>query len=514
MDNMGYYILALIVGVLIGYIIVSIIKTNSDKKKLNSAKNLSMRIIEDANRDAESLKREAMLTAKDEIFKLKQNIEHEEKIRRKELNKHEQRLVKKEENLDKKIDKVDRKYDSLNSKLKNVELKELEVNEKLQEQIAELERISGLTDQEARQIVLDQAEEEAEHQKALIIRDYEARIKENQTKIAKNIIVQAIQRQASDTVAESSVAVVSLPNDEMKGRIIGREGRNIRAFESLTGVDIIIDDTPEAIVLSSFDLKRIEIARITLEKLMLDGRIHPARIEEMYEKAQEEIEQSIKEYGEEACEKAKVHGLHPDLVRTLGLLYFRTSYGQNVLWHSVEVANIAATLAREIGINDKVARRAGLLHDIGKALDHEIEGTHVEIGVNLLRRYKIKEDIVHAVEAHHFDVPFESLEAMIVQAADAISAARPGARREAIDAYLTRLSNLEAIATSYEGIKQAYAIQAGRELRIMVEPDKISDDRLTILASEIARRIEDELEYPGKIKVHIIRETRSSAYAK
>lgn len=514
MEVIIYCILALFVGVLLGYVLFLFIQSNRDKNKINSAENLSKKIIEDANKDAETLKKEALLTAKDEIYKLKQNIEQEYKRKNNEINKYEQRLIKKEENLDKKIDKLDRKQDSLNSKIKNVETKEQQVNELIEAQSIELERISGLTDVEARKIVLEQAKEDTEHQKALILRDFEARVKEDQAKISKDIIVSAIQRQASDIVAESSVSVVTLPNDEMKGRIIGREGRNIRSFESLTGVDIIIDDTPEAIVLSSYDPKRREIAKITLEKLMLDGRIHPARIEEMFEKATEEIEQRTKEYGEEACEKAKVHGLHPDLVKVLGLLYYRTSYGQNVLWHSVEVANIAATLAREVGINDKVARRAGLLHDIGKALDHDIEGTHVEIGVNLLRRYNIKEDIIHCVEAHHFDVPFNSLEAMIVQAADAISASRPGARREAIDAYLTRLANLEAIATSYDGIKKAYAIQAGREVRIMVEPEKVSDDKLVILASDIAKRIEEELEYPGKIKVHTIRETRSSAYAK
>lgn len=509
-----YYVIALIVGVIIGYIIVSIMKTNADKNKINSAENISKRIIDEANKDAETLKKEMMITAKDEIYKLKQNIEQNEQKKRNELNKQEQRLLKKEENLDRKIDKLDRKNDSLNSKIKNVENKEAKIQETLDLQVKELERISGLTDEQAKNIVIDKATEDAEHQRALIVRDFEARIREDQNKIAKNILVSAIQRQASEVVAQSSVSVVSLPNDEMKGRIIGREGRNIRSFESLTGVDLIIDDTPEAIVLSSYDPKRREIAKITLEKLMLDGRIHPARIEEMYEKAQEEVEERIREYGEEACEKAKVHGLHPEIVRTLGLLYFRSSYGQNVLWHSVEVANIAGTIAKELGLNDRLARRAGLLHDIGKALDHEIEGTHVEIGVNLLRRYKIKEDIIHAVEAHHFDVPFNSLEAMIVQAADAISASRPGARREAIDAYLTRLSNLENIATSYDGIKTAYAIQAGREIRIMVEPSKISDDKLTLLSEEIARRIEEELEYPGKIKVHIIRETRAQAYAK
>lgn len=509
-----YYALALIVGVLIGYIIVSIVKKNADRKKINSAEQISKRIIDDANKDAETLKKEAILTAKDEIYKLKQSIEQEEKKRKSEIDKHEQRLVKKEENLDKKLDKLDRKNDSLNSRLKNVEKKEEEIQLALDQQVQELERISGLTETEAKQIILDQVSEETEHQKALILREFEARTREDQNRISREIIAGAIQRQASEIVAESSVSVVTLPNDEMKGRIIGREGRNIRSFESLTGVDLIIDDTPEAIVLSCYDPRRREIAKLTLEKLMVDGRIHPARIEEMFEKATEDIEQRTKEYGEEACEKAKVHGLHPELVKVLGKLNYRTSYGQNVLWHSVEVANIAGIIAKELGINDRVARRAGLLHDIGKALDHDIEGTHVEIGVNLCRRYKIKEDIVHCIEAHHFDVPFNSLEAMVVQAADAISASRPGARREALEQYIQRLTNLENIANSYEGIKKAYAIQAGREIRVMVEPEKISDDKLIILSNDIAKQIEAELEYPGKIKVHTIRETKAVSYAK
>lgn len=509
-----YYALALIVGVIIGYIIVSILKTNSDRKKINSAEQISRRIIDDANKDADTLKREAILTAKDEIFKLKQNIEQENSRRKNEIDKHELRLVKKEENLDKKLDKLDRKSDSLNSRLKNVEKKEEEVQTALSKQVEELERISSLTEDEAKQIILDQVSEETEHQRALILREFEARTREDQNRVSREVIASAIQRQASEIVAESSVSVVTLPNDEMKGRIIGREGRNIRAFESLTGVDLIIDDTPEAIVLSCYDPRRREIAKLTLEKLMVDGRIHPARIEEMYEKALEDIEQRTKEYGEEACEKARVHGLNPELVKILGKLNYRTSYGQNVLWHSVEVANISGIIARELGINDRIARRAGLLHDIGKALDHDIEGTHVEIGVNLCRRYKIKEDIIHCIEAHHFDVPFNSLEAMIVQAADAISASRPGARREALEQYIQRLTNLENIANSYDGIKKAYAIQAGREIRVMVEPEKISDDKLVILSNEIAKQIENELEYPGKIKVHTIRETKSVAYAK
>lgn len=516
-----YYVLALLVGVIIGYIIVSIMKKKSDRNKISSAENISRRIIDDANRDAENIKKESLLTAKEEVYKLKQNIELEETKKRNELSKQEQRLNKredlldkKEDSLDKKSDKLDRKQESLNAKLKNVEEKELEIDESLAEQKLELEKIASLTNEEAKQIVLDMANEEAEHQRALIVRDYEARIKEDQNKLAREVITRAVQRQASDVVAQSSVTLVTLPNDDMKGRIIGKEGRNIRSFENITGVDVIIDDTPEAVVLSSYDPKRREIATITLEKLMIDGRIHPARIEEVYELAVEEVEDRIRQYGEDAAERARVHGLPNEIIRTLGTLNFRTSYGQNVLEHSVEVANIAGNLATELGINSRTARRAGLLHDIGKALDQEIEGTHVEIGVRLLRKYKINEEIVHCVEAHHFDVPFKSLEAMVVQAADAISAARPGARRESIEAYLQRLSNLEEIANSYDGIKSAYAIQAGREIRVIVEPDKISDDKITLLSKEIAQRIEEELEYPGKIKVHVIREIRASAYAK
>ncbi|MDO4778786.1 MAG: ribonuclease Y [Tissierellia bacterium] len=509
-----YYVIALIVGVIVGYFIVSIVKKKADKNKLDSAEEISRKMLEDASKEAENRKKEALLEAKDEIFKLKQEIEEEDKERRLEFKKHEKRLLNKEESLDKKIEKLDKKNETLNKTIKNVELKEKEVEEILVKHVEELERISQLTKEEAKEIIINRVKEDAEHRSALIIREYESKIKENQLRLSKEIITSAIQRYASDHVAESTVSVVTLPNDDMKGRIIGREGRNIRAFETLTGVDLIIDDTPEAIVLSSFDPIRREVAKVALEKLMLDGRIHPTRIEEIVEKAKAEVEEKIKNAGEKACEAAKVHGLHPEIVKVLGRLNYRTSYGQNVLWHSVECANIAGMIANELGINSRIARRGALLHDLGKAIDHEVEGTHVEIGVNLARRYKESKEVIHCIEAHHGDVEFATLEAMIVQASDAISAARPGARRESLQNYIQRLESLENIANSYEGVEKSFAIQAGREIRIMVQPERISEDKMTILAKDIATQIENELEYPGQIKINIIRETRSIEYAK
>lgn len=509
-----YYVIALIVGVIVGYFIVSIVKKKADKNKLDSAEEISRKMLEDASKEAENRKKEALLEAKDEIFKLKQEIEEEDKERRLEFKKHEKRLLNKEESLDKKIEKLDKKNETLNKTIKNVELKEKEVEEILVKHVEELERISQLTKEEAKEIIINRVKEDAEHRSALIIREYESKIKENQLRLSKEIITSAIQRYASDHVAESTVSVVTLPNDDMKGRIIGREGRNIRAFETLTGVDLIIDDTPEAIVLSSFDPIRREVAKLALEKLMLDGRIHPTRIEEIVEKAKAEVEEKIKNAGEKACEAAKVHGLHPEIVKVLGRLNYRTSYGQNVLWHSVECANIAGMIANELGINSRIARRGALLHDLGKAIDHEVEGTHVEIGVNLARRYKESKEVIHCIEAHHGDVEFATLEAMIVQASDAISASRPGARRESLQNYIQRLESLENIANSYEGVEKSFAIQAGREIRIMVQPERISEDKMTILAKDIATQIENELEYPGQIKINIIRETRSIEYAK
>ncbi|MGF0040472.1 ribonuclease Y [Peptoniphilaceae bacterium SGI.131] len=509
-----YIIIGLVVGVMLGYILVWAIKTKSDKNKLNSAEEISKRIIEDANKEAEATKKEAILEAKDEIFKLKQEIEEDDKERRSELKKQEKRLQNKEENLDRKIEKIDKKNEAVNKTMKHVEDMEKEAKEILDRHILELEKISQLSREQAKEIIVNKVKDDAEHESALVIREYEARTRENQQRLAREIVTTAIQRYASDYVAESTVSVVSLPNDDMKGRIIGREGRNIRAFETLTGVDLIIDDTPEAIVLSSFDPVRREVARVALEKLMLDGRIHPTRIEELVEKAKAEVDEKIKHAGESACEQAKVHGIHPEIIKVLGRLNYRTSYGQNVLKHSVECANIAGMMAQDLGLNHKVARRGALLHDLGKAIDHEVDGTHVEIGVNLAKRYKESAEVINCIEAHHGDVEFRSLEAMIVQAADAISAARPGARRESLQNYIQRLESLENIANSYEGVEKSYAIQAGREIRIMVQPEKISEDKLTILARDIASQIENELEYPGQIKINLIRETRTVDYAK
>ena len=509
-----YGIGGLIVGALIGMIIYSNIKKKSDRNKINSADEISKRMIEEANIAAENQKKEALLEAKDEIFKIRQELEDEDKERRAELKRQEKRLLNKEENLDRKIDKVDKKNEQVNKTIKRLEEREKHTEEIIEKQVAELERISNLTKEEAKQIIIEKVREDAEHDSAVAIREFEAKTKEKQQKIAREIVTTAIQRYAADHVTESTVSVVNLPNDDMKGRIIGREGRNIRAFETLTGVDLIIDDTPEAVVLSSFDPIRREIARVALEKLMLDGRIHPTRIEELVEKSRKEVDEKIKEAGELACEEARVHNIHPELVKVLGRLNYRTSYGQNVLKHSVECANLAGMIAQELGANPKIARRGALLHDLGKAIDHDVDGTHVEIGVNLARKYKESKDVINCIEAHHGDVEFASLEAMIVQSCDAISAARPGARRESLQSYIQRLENLENIAKSHDGVEKCYAIQAGREIRIMVEPSKITEDKMTILARDIAKQIEEELEYPGQIKVNIIRETRASDLAK
>lgn len=507
-------IIGLLVGALISYVLVSHFKKVADRNKINSAEEISRKMIDDASYVAENKKKEAILEAKDEIFKLKQQIEEDDRERRNELKKSERRLQNKEENLDRKIEKLDKKNDKVNAQMKRLENKELELDETMTKQVHELERISMLTRDEAKDLIINKVREDAEHESALAIREFEAKTKEQQKNLAREIITTAIQRYAADHVAETTVSVVALPNDDMKGRIIGREGRNIRAFETHTGVDLIIDDTPEAVVLSSFDPVRRDVARIALEKLMLDGRIHPTRIEELVEKAKQEVEEKIKLAGEEACELSKVRNLHPELIKVLGRLNYRTSYGQNVLKHSIECANVAGMIARELGANEKIARRGALLHDLGKAIDHDVDGTHVEIGINLAKKYKESKEVIHCIEAHHGDVEFSTLEAMIVQSCDAISAARPGARRESVQSYIQRLENLENIASSYDGVEKSFAIQAGREVRIMVQPEKISEDKMTILAREIAQRIEDELEYPGQIKVNLIRETRSSDYAK
>jgi len=504
-----YVFIACIAGA-IGYLLRKTIA----EAKISSAEEEAKRIISEAERDAETKKREALVEAKDEIYKMRSDAERENRERRQELQQLERRLLQKEESLDRKSDSLERKEESLQHKQKEIEKMRQEVEVVLDAQRKELERLSGLTAEEARALILKQVEDDVKHEAAMMIKEVETQAKEEAEKRARNIIALAIQRIAADHVAETTVSVVALPNDEMKGRIIGREGRNIRALETLTGIDLIIDDTPEAVILSGFDPVRREVARIALEKLIADGRIHPARIEEMVEKARKEVDIAIREAGEQATFDANVHGLHPELIKLLGRLQYRTSYGQNVLKHSIEVAHLAGIMAAELGADARLARRAGLLHDIGKAVDHEVEGTHIEIGIDLLRKYKEHEDVIHAMACHHGDYEPQTIEAVLVAAADAISAARPGARRETLETYIKRLQKLEEIANAFDGVEKSYAIQAGREIRIMVKPDKIDDLQAVKIAHDIVKRIESEMEYPGQIKVTVIRETRAVEYAK
>lgn len=454
------------------------------------------------------------MEAKEEVHKLRNEFERESRERRNELQRIERRLIQKEEALDKKSESLESKDDKLNKKLRDLEDKQQDIEMLYEKELRKLEELSGLTSEEARQLLLSDIEKEVKYEAAMMIKDIESKAKEEAEKRAREIITYSIQKCAADHVAETTVTVVSLPNDEMKGRIIGREGRNIRTLETLTGIDLIIDDTPEAVILSGFDPIRREVARIALEKLILDGRIHPARIEEMVEKAKREVENIIKEEGEQATFDAGVHGLHPELVKLLGRLKYRTSYGQNVLKHSVEVSHLAGIMAAELGADVKIAKRAGLLHDIGKAVDHEVEGTHVEIGMELLRKYKESKDVIHAMSTHHGDYEPQTIEAVLVTAADAISAARPGARRETLESYIKRLEKLEEIANDFDGVEKSFAIQAGREIRILVKPEVYSDDEILLLARDITKRIEADLEYPGQIKVNVIRETRAIEYAK
>ena len=454
------------------------------------------------------------MEAKEEIQKSRTEFEHEEKSRRAELQKQERRLQQKEETLDRKTDALDRKTESLNAKLANVEAQQNEIRTIRKTQQEMLEKISGYTIEEAKAYLIETLEAEVTHEKAAKLKEIEAQYKDEADRMAREIVATAIQRCAADHASEVTVSVVPLPNDEMKGRIIGREGRNIRAIETLTGCDLIIDDTPEAITVSSFDPVRREVARLALEKLIADGRIHPARIEEMVAKAQKEVNATIKAEGERAVFETNIHGIHPELVRLLGRMKYRTSYGQNVLQHSIEVSHISGLIASELGANVAIAKRAGLLHDLGKSIDHEVEGSHVTIGVNMARKYKENEAVIHCIEAHHGDVEAHTVEACIVQAADSISAARPGARRENIENYVKRLEKLEEVTKSFPGIGSCYAIQAGREIRVMVKPEEVSEDQMTLLAHDIAKKIEDELTYPGQIKVHIIRETKAVDYAK
>ena len=484
------------------------------EEKIGSAEQEAKRIVEEAQREAEATKKEAVISGKDEAHKLLSNAEKEISERRKEIQRQEIRIQQKEETVEKKMDGLEKKEEAVSQKNKAAEAR-LEEAEKLkQSQFEMLEKISGLTAEQAKSYILTSLDGELAHEKAVRIKEYEQKTKEESEKTAREIISLAIQRVAADHVSESTVSVVPLPGDEMKGRIIGREGRNIRAIETITGVDIIIDDTPEAITLSCFEPVKREIARVMLEKLISDGRIHPARIEEMYEKARREVEAMIKSEGERAIIEAGINGIHPELVKLLGRLHFRTSYGQNVLDHSLEVAYLCGIMASELGLEPTMARRAGLLHDIGKALDHEIEGSHIEIGVDVARKYKESEIVVHAIHAHHGDVEAKTIIACLVQAADAISAARPGARRENIENYIKRLEKLEEVASSFEGVERSFAIQAGREVRILVKPDVVKDDEMTLLARDICKKIEEEVEYPGQIKVNIIRESRAIEYAK
>ncbi|QQK07615.1 ribonuclease Y [Miniphocaeibacter halophilus] len=503
-------IITLIIGLLVGFLM----RKNISEKHIGSAEIHAAKIIEDANKEADSTKKAMLVEAKDEIFKLRTEQENENRERRLEIQKSEKRILQKEENLERKSDILEKKNAKLDTEMKNIEIKQKEIQEIVDKQLQELERVANLTQDEAKNVLLNDLREQVTHEQAMIIKELEAKTKDKADSYAREIITTSIQRYAADYVAESTVSVVSLPNDEMKGRIIGREGRNIRAFETLTGVDLIIDDTPEAVVLSAFNPVRREIARIALEKLILDGRIHPTRIEEMVEKATKEVDATIKINGENACDETNVHGIHPEIVKLLGKLHYRTSYGQNVLKHSIEVSNIAGMMAAEIGADVKLAKRGGLLHDIGKAIDHEIEGPHVELGVQAAKRFKEKPEVINCIESHHGDVEPTTIEAVLVQAADAISAARPGARREAIENYIQRLESLEEISSSFKGVDKSYAIQAGRELRIMVKPEEISEDEMIILARDISARIEDELEYPGQIKVNVIRESRVTDYAK
>ncbi len=507
-------IVLVLIAAAVSFFIGNQYRSRQNASKIGSAEELAKKILDDANRDAETSKKEALLAAKEEIHRLRDDQEQKHQARQSELQDMEKRVLKREENLEKKSDLLDKKNDELTSRLDKVKKKESQVQELLAQQSQELERIASLNSEEAKNMVLEEAKENSIHEQAVILREFEAKTKDQSEAIAREIVTRTIQRYSSDYVAESTVSVVSLPNDEMKGRIIGREGRNIRAFETLTGVDLIIDDTPQAVVLSCFDPVRREKARVALEKLIVDGRIHPTRIEELYAKAEAEVDHSIREAGELAMEEVGIRNLHPEIIKILGKLKYRTSYGQNALSHSIEVANFAGMLAEEVGANVKIAKRGGLLHDLGKAIDHEIEAPHVELGVKVAKKYKESKEVIHCIEAHHNDVEPTSIEAMLVQAADAISAARPGARRESMENYVKRLEDLENITNSFDGIEQSYAIQAGREIRIMVKPEQISEDQMTLLAHNIAEKIESELEYPGQIKVNLIRETRVQDYAK
>ena len=503
----------IVTAVITHFVTVSNLKKNADSK-IGNAESRAREIIDDALKTAETTKKEALLEVKEESIKTKNELEKETKERRAELQRYEKRVLSKEESLDKKADAIEQREASFLAKEEYLKQREEKVEELSKQRVQELERISGLTSEQAKEYLLKTVEDDVKHDTAKMIKELENQAKEEASKKAKEYVVTAIQKCAADHVAETTISVVQLPSDEMKGRIIGREGRNIRTLETMTGVELIIDDTPEAVVLSGFDPIRREVARIALEKLILDGRIHPARIEEMVEKAQKEVETMIREEGENAALEVGVHGIHPELVRLLGRMKFRTSYGQNALKHSMEVAQLSGLLAGEIGLDVRMAKRAGLLHDIGKSIDHDVEGSHIQIGVDLCRKYKESATVINAVESHHGDVEPTSLIACVVQAADTISAARPGARRETLETYTNRLKQLEDIANQFKGVDKSFAIQAGREIRIMVVPEQVSDEDMILLARDISKQIEFELEYPGQIKVNVIRESRVTDYAK
>ena len=514
METVIAVVVAIAVTAIVVYFVTSAYHKKVTEAKIGNAEEKAREIIDEAVKTAETKKREAMLEAKEESIRVKNDLDKEVKERRAEIQRSERRVVQKEENLDKKLESIERREAGFAAKEEEINKQKAQVAKLNEERLQELERISGLTSEQAKEYLLKTVEEDVKLDTAKLIKEMEHRAKEEADKKAKEYVVTAIQKCAADHVAETTISVVQLPNDETKGSIIGREGRNIRTLETLTGVDLIIDDTPEAVILSGFDPIRREVARIALEKLIVDGRIHPARIEEMVEKAQKEVETMIREEGEAATLEVGVHGIHPELVRLLGRMKFRTSYGQNALKHSIEVAQLSGLLAAEIGVDVRTAKRAGLLHDIGKSVDHDMEGSHIQIGVDLCRKYKESPIIINAVEAHHGDVEPESLIACIVQAADTISAARPGARRETLETYSNRLKQLEDISNGFKGVEKSFAIQAGREIRVMVVPEQVSDADMVLMARDISKKIEAEMEYPGQIKVNVIRESRVTDYAK
>jgi len=503
-------LVTIVIGAFVGYIY----RRNVAEAKVGRAEESVKKLVAEAQRKAEAVKKETILEAKEEIHTLRTEFDRETKERRSEIQRIERRLAQREETLDKKLASVESKDEQINKKLKEVSKRKEDIDQVFSDQVVQLEKISSMTIDEAKSLLLEKVEQETRRDMAVYVREIEYKAKEEADKKSREIIANAIQKYAADHVAENTVSVVSLPNDEMKGRIIGREGRNIRALETATGIDLIIDDTPEAVILSGFDPIRREVARIALEKLIIDGRIHPARIEEMVKKARKEVDKEIRDAGEQAAFDTGIHNLHPEIIKLLGRLKYRTSYGQNVLKHSLEVAHLSAVMAAELGANVKLAKRGGLLHDIGKAVDHEVEGPHIQIGADLAKKYRENSDVIHCIQAHHGDVEAQTVEAVLVQSADAISAARPGARRETLENYIKRLEALEEIANSFSGVDKCYAIQAGREVRILVKPEDVDDAGMHLMAKDIVKKIEKDLDYPGQIKVNVIRETRSIDYAK